>query len=121
MILQALYDYYQRKAADPDGNVAPFGYEWNSKILFRIVIKEDGEFFQLEQNSVSYLVPRAVKRSGGNFQPNFLWDKEEYILGTFDNNQTKHNIFKKYVSEYVLEVLWITCVYRVPSYEVFDE
>jgi len=107
MILQALYDYYQRKAADPDSEnrVAPFGYEWNSKISFRIVIKENGEFVQLEPNTVSYLIPRAVKRSGGNFLPNFLWDKEEYILGTFDNNQTKHNIFKKYVSEYIPEQL----------------
>ncbi len=105
MILQALYDYYQRKAADPDSNVAPFGYEWNSKISFRIVIKENGEFVQIEPNTVSYLVPRAVKRSGGSFQPNFLWDKEEYILGTFDINQTKHNIFKKYVSEYIPEDL----------------
>jgi len=99
MILQALYDYYQRKAADPESNIAPFGYEWNSKILFRIVIKENGEFFQLEPNTVSYLVPRAVKRSGGDFRPNFLWDKEEYLLGTFDTNQTKHNIFKKSVSQ----------------------
>lgn len=107
MILQALYDYYQRKAADPnpDYGVAPFGYEWNSKISFRIVIKENGEFVQIEPNTVSYLVPRAVKRSGGNFQPNFLWDKEEYILGTFDNNQTKHNIFKKYISEFIPEQL----------------
>ncbi|MCK9438067.1 MAG: type I-C CRISPR-associated protein Cas8c/Csd1 [Synergistaceae bacterium] len=107
MILQALYDYYQRKAADPDpdNRVAPFGYEWNSKISFRIVIKENGEFVQIEPNTVSYLVPRAVKRSGGNFQPNFLWDKEEYILGTFDSDQTKHNIFKKYVSKYIPEKL----------------
>lgn len=107
MILQALYDYYQRKVADPDpeNRVAPFGYEWNSKISFRIVIKGSGEFVQIEPNTVSYLVPRAVKRSGGNFQPNFLWDKEEYILGTFDKNQTKHNIFRKYVSEYIPEQL----------------
>jgi CRISPR-associated protein Csd1 len=105
MILQALYDYYRRKAADPDSNIASLGYEWNSKISFRIVIKENGDFFQLEPNTVSYLVPRAVKRSGGNFQPNFLWDKEEYILGTFDNNQTKHNIFKKSVSEDIPELL----------------
>ena len=107
MILQALYDYYQRKAADPDteSKVASLGYEWNNKISFRIVIKENGDFFQLEPNTVSYLVPRAVKRSGGNFQPNLLWDKEEYILGTFDNNQTKHNIFKKSVSEDIPELL----------------
>ncbi len=104
MILQALYNYSQRKA-ESDPKYPMFGYEWNSKISFRIVIKENGEFFQLEPNTVSYLVPRAVKRSGGNFQPNFLWDKEEYILGTFDKNQTKHNIFKKYVSEYIPEQL----------------
>ena len=28
MILQALYDYYERKAADPESTVAPEGWEW---------------------------------------------------------------------------------------------
>ena len=101
MILQALYDYYQRKLNEPDSQAPRFGYEWNDKIAFRIVIKETGEFIQVEPNEVSFMVPRAVKRSGGDFRPNFLWDKEEYILGTFEENQTKHNIFKRYISEVI--------------------
>ena len=28
MILQALYEYYQRKAADPGSTIAPRGLEW---------------------------------------------------------------------------------------------
>ena len=28
MILQALYEYYQRKAADPGSTIAPHGLEW---------------------------------------------------------------------------------------------
>jgi len=101
MILQALYDYYQRKLNEPDSQAPRFGYEWNDKIAFRIVIKETGELVQVEPNDVSFIVPRAVKRSGGDFRPNFLWDKEEYILGTYEESQTKHNIFKKYISEVI--------------------
>ena len=37
MILQALYEYYQRKAADPESHIAPQGLEWKS-IPYLIVI-----------------------------------------------------------------------------------
>ncbi len=47
MILQALYDYYQRKAADPGSLIAPEGFEWK-EIPFVIVIDRDGNFVALE-------------------------------------------------------------------------
>ena len=46
MILQALYDYYQRKAADPDSNIAPRGFE-RKEIPFIIVIDNEGRFVNL--------------------------------------------------------------------------
>lgn len=95
MILQALYEYYTRKP-----NSEPLGYEWNRKLNFIIVIDENGIFQNIiEPNDVSFLVPRASKRSGGNFQPNILWDKEEYVLGTFNEEQVKFLLFKKLIQE----------------------
>ena len=40
MILQALYDYYQRKAADPDSGIAPEGFETNPSFA----LKKNGNF-----------------------------------------------------------------------------
>ena len=37
MILQALYEYYQRKAADPESTIAPRGLEWK-EIPYLILI-----------------------------------------------------------------------------------
>ena len=47
MILQALYDYYQRKAQDPESGIAPLGFEWK-EIPFIIVLNKVGECVGLE-------------------------------------------------------------------------
>ncbi len=41
MILQALYEYYQRKAADPGSTIAPHGLEWK-EIPYLILIDKKG-------------------------------------------------------------------------------
>ncbi len=96
MILQALYEYYQRKAADPESSTAPQGFE-RRKIPFFIVINKDGYFEYIELNEVEHLIPRMVSRSGGKFLPNLLWDNEEYVLGTFSSDNRRHEIFKKFI------------------------
>lgn len=47
MILQALADYYYRKAADPESGIAPEGWEWK-EIPFLMVIDKDGHFLAIE-------------------------------------------------------------------------
>ena len=47
MILQALCDYYDRKAADPESGIAPPGFEWK-EIPFIIVIDGEGRFVTIE-------------------------------------------------------------------------
>ena len=42
MILQALNDYYNRKAADPDSGIAPPGWEWK-EIPYIIVLDRNGD------------------------------------------------------------------------------
>jgi len=91
MILQALYDYYQRKAADPESLIAPEGFEWK-EIPFVIVIDRDGNFVSLEdtregegkkKKAKQYLLPKSVVRTGPNGWKNsfLLWDHYGYVLG----------------------------------------
>ncbi len=88
MILQALYDYYQRKSADPDANMAPPGFEWK-EIPFILEIDTQGNLVQIEdtregegkkKRAKAYLVPQGVKKTSG-VVANLLWDNAEYVLG----------------------------------------
>lgn len=81
MILQALYDYYQRK---PEIH-APIGYELE-EIDFLIVIDKGGKLVDLKNQRENnrgreYLVPKAVVRTGKKILPNLLWDTFEYVTG----------------------------------------
>jgi len=88
MILQALKEYYDRKAADPELGIAPLGWEWK-EIPYLIVIRSDGSFVRVEdtqefvgkkKRAKAFLVPQSVKRSSG-VVPNLLWDNVEYATG----------------------------------------
>lgn len=91
MILRALYDYYQRKAADPDSNIAPRGFEWK-EIPFIIVIDNEGKFINLDDTRSSegkqkraktFLVLKTKGRPGSKASEiaNVLWDHWGYVLG----------------------------------------
>ncbi|MHB1590020.1 MAG: type I-C CRISPR-associated protein Cas8c/Csd1 [Sulfuricella sp.] len=88
MILQALKGYYDRKAADPDGGIAPLGFEWK-EIPFVIVIDEIGSLVQIEdarhgdgkkKQAKAFLVPQGIKKTSG-VAANLLWDVAGYVLG----------------------------------------
>ena len=90
MIIKALYDYYQRKASDPDSHIAPEGLEWK-EIPFIIVINEKGEFQFFEntqegegksKRAKSFLVPKSLSRSGAKSYEtaNPFWDHYGYVL-----------------------------------------
>lgn len=89
MILQALKDYYDRKAAE--GDIAPLGLEWKP-LEFLVVIKKDGEFVAIEDlrerkgNRLvgkNFLLPRSIPRTGikGYATTFLLWDHIGYLLG----------------------------------------
>lgn len=89
MILQALYEYYERKS--DLGEIAPVGFEWKP-IPFLIVINKDGllkglkdtrEKIEKKLVAKSYLVPKAVGRSGSSSwkKTNLFWDHYGYVLG----------------------------------------
>lgn len=90
MILQALKGYYDRKAADPDSDIAPEGFE-KRELPFLIVIDQNGKFVELEDTREKvgkkmvgkvFLLPRSKPRSGvkGHETVFFLWDHLGYVL-----------------------------------------
>lgn len=90
MILQALYDYYQRKCAAPNpaDRLPAYGLE-EKEIPFVLEITTEGELVNLRDTRSlegkkkvgrRYLVPQGVKRASG-IAANLLWDNLEYATG----------------------------------------
>jgi len=88
MILQALTEYYQHRAADPNSGIAPFGFSLE-KLGFVLVLNEQGVLIDVndvrdlkgkKKVPTPYLLPQAVKRSSG-VAANLLWDNVDYVLG----------------------------------------
>lgn len=89
MILQSLYEYYQRKVNTGSADAAPQGFEWKS-LPFLVVIDREGQFLSIEDTREEstpkgrkFLLPRAEQHSGSNSwaTTNFLWDHIGYVLG----------------------------------------
>jgi len=90
MILQALCEYYDRKAEAGDP-LAPVGFE-EKAIPFVIVLDKAGNFIQLRDTREipekgkpvprNFLVPQGVKRSGAKAHETAycLWDHYGYVL-----------------------------------------
>ncbi len=87
MILQALVDYYERKAADPDSGLAEPGFE-RKEIPFIVVIDENGKLATIDDTrepvgkklrARAFLVPQGVKKTSG-VASNLLWDNIEYAI-----------------------------------------
>ena len=100
MILQALKEYYDRKVADSESDIAPEGFE-RKPIPFLIVIDRNGKFINLEdtrekigKKSISkvFLVPRSKPRSGSlSYETTFLlWDHAGYVLQHPDDEKAKN-------------------------------
>lgn len=112
MILQALKEYYDRKSADPDSDIAPMGFE-KKELQFLIVIDENGEFLNIEDTrekmgkklvAKSFLLPKSKSRSGiKSYETTFLlWDHIGYVLGlpTDDKKSPKqHETWLKSIKE----------------------
>lgn len=89
MILQSLYNYYQRK---PD--LPREGFEWK-EIPFVVELNKSGSVVQIEdtrttegkkRRAKSFLVPQAVKKAS-NIASNLLWGNAEYVVGWPDEKK----------------------------------
>ncbi|MDA3948716.1 MAG: type I-C CRISPR-associated protein Cas8c/Csd1 [Spirochaeta sp.] len=88
MILQRLYDYYERMRTDSTSGIPQPGYA-PQQISFAVILEKDGTLVQIQDlrdtsqkspQPVSLIVPEAVNRSA-NVLPNFIWDNTGYVLG----------------------------------------
>ena len=96
MILQALKDYYDRVAADPDSDIAPEGWEMK-EIPFIIVLDNNGSLVQIEdtrqgegkkKRAKAFLVPKGEKKTIAVIA-NLLWDAAGYVFGITSKKKTK--------------------------------
>lgn len=89
MLLQSLYELYDRLKGDEDYRIAPLGYSLQ-KVAFRVVLSPDGRLHEIQDLRVvegkrlrprQMLVPGGAKPSGSGLNPCFLWDNSAYMLG----------------------------------------
>src|SRR5579859_3155377 len=88
MILQSLAEYHTRLQADPDADVAPFGFS-RQRIAFEVVVNPDGsgEIQDARRAEGKRLIPKTLivpgdaKSTGSGLNPGFLWDNTAYLLG----------------------------------------
>ncbi len=103
MILQALYEYYERKAAEPNSNIAPIGFAWK-EIPFVIVIDRQGKVVDLQDTREkdgkklvgrSFLLPKVEGRTGKNSWATacLLWDHFGYVSG-YPKGESQKDIVK---------------------------
>jgi len=104
MILQALKEYYDRKAANPDSGIAPLGYEWK-EIPFLLVIDDKGNFKRIEdtrdgKKAKPFLVPTLGESKGNGIKSNFPWENAEYLFG-IPLKQDKNNAVPKRKAQFM--------------------
>jgi CRISPR-associated protein Csd1 len=102
MILQALKEYYDRKVADSESEIAPVGWE-RKEIPFIIVLDRRGNLIQIEdtregerknKRARTFIVPQAVKKTSG-IKANLLWDVAGYVFGVDNRDKPDRALAQK--------------------------
>lgn len=101
MILQALKEYYDRLAADPESGIAPEGWIQGG-IDFLIELNADGKFLNIQSLQEQggrkklpkpMLVPnigkQAQKHTNSGKDANLLWDNSSFVLGLGDKGDLR--------------------------------
>jgi len=121
MILQALKEYYDRKTADPNSDIAPEGFE-KKEVPFLVVINSDGKFVNVEDTrehdgkrmiAKTFLLPRSKNRSGSkSYATTFLlWDHIGYLFGHPEGDTKAANQHQT----------WMRSLKELPSTLLLDE
>ncbi len=89
MILNKLVEYYDRLSAEPESDIARFGFS-RQKISFVVVLNPAGSLSAFQdarthdgRRAVPRLlvVPGQAKPTGSGLNPGLLWDNAQYMLG----------------------------------------
>lgn len=101
MILQELHHFYERKSAEPDSGMPPYGTSVEN-ISFALVLNPAGQVVAIEDLreqegkkmvARKLAVPAAVTRTSG-IKANFLWDKSAYVFGADAQGATEQNLLR---------------------------
>lgn len=99
MILQALKEYYDRKVADPESDIAPEGWEFR-EFYYTAEIDLKGRFIRFHDlteivdkkvHGKTFLVPSLGEKKGNGIKANFLWENIEYLFNIPIPTQAKPN------------------------------
>jgi CRISPR-associated protein Csd1 len=98
MILQELCRYYDRLAADPEVDVAPFGSVVQG-VAFAVVVDESGELLNIQdlrdqdgkvKINKRMILPGKAKPPGAGINPSLNgWDRTDYMLGYLNPESLK--------------------------------
>ncbi|MBF0294256.1 MAG: type I-C CRISPR-associated protein Cas8c/Csd1 [Magnetococcales bacterium] len=98
MILQALYELYDRLSLDPDYGIAEPGWS-TQNVSFAVVLTAEGRLHAFADEQEDHVIPAArgkektvrrpkpmrlpgqAKPTGQGINPGFLWDNTRYLLG----------------------------------------
>ncbi len=95
MILQALNEYYERKAKEPGSGMPSYGYG-EQKISFCFVLSQRGELVKVvdlrngqgrQAKPTPLTVPLLPSKRTVKEVSNFLWDNTAYVLGAGDQKK----------------------------------
>ncbi len=102
MILQSLYQLYDRLIQDSSYRIPPFGFSYQ-KISFKVILSPEGDLISiqntcLQENSMplSLLVFGDNKSSGKSITPGFLWDNTSYMLGYKPDDKNPERTLKAF-------------------------
>jgi len=121
MILQSLYELYERLSRDPEYKISPPGYSLQ-KVSFKVVVRPDGKLHDIEDVRIKsgkrfvarqITVPGSTKSSGSGFNPCFLWDNAGYMLGYRPNDKDPARTgetFQSYRDKHTALIPQISCV-----------
>lgn len=116
MILQSLYELYERLSHDPEYEISPPGYSLQ-KISFKVVLKPDGTLHGIEDTRKQsgkrfmprqMIVPGSSKSSGSGFNPGFLWDNTGYLLGYKPNDKDPERTQQTFLSFREKHIAWLS-------------
>ena len=111
MILQALYDYYDRLNDWQEGYLAPIGFE-DREIGFVIVIDRNGRFLEIEDynnqggGAQEFRVVQYIERTSNASEVAYVfWDTPEYVINLSgktiaDETQAKTKTFASKVDSF---------------------
>lgn len=96
MIIQSLYDYYERLNNDPASGIAPINYSMG-KVSFAFNLSAKGDILDIfplykvkgkKKLACDMLVPEQIKKASG-VNSNFLCENSSYVLGLDNKGKPK--------------------------------